>query len=68
MNYFEGQFMILSRVADLKVLGMTIQFEYYFSDKYNGDCNVRNYRWFLFDISTDVLAFEVRVFTSDLIF
>ena len=33
--------------------------------KQNGECNVRNFRWFLFGISPLVPAFKVLVFTSD---
>ena len=31
----------------------------------NGERNARNFRGFLFGMSPDVLAFKVRVFTSD---
>ena len=34
----------------------------------NGECNVRNFRRFLFGMSPDVPVFEVRVLESDLKF
>ena len=51
---------------------MTIQFEGFFFFFFffliriqNGECNVRNFRRFLFGMSPDVPAFRVCVFTSD---
>ena len=57
------------KVADSKVLRMAIQFEYFFLIKrQNGECNVRNFRRFLFGMSPDIPAFKVCFFTSDVKF
>ena len=54
MNHFEAYLILSSRVVDSTVLRMDIQFEYFFSDKKeNGECNVRNFRRFLFSMSPD---------------
>ena len=68
MNHFEAHLMISSGVLDSKVLRMAIQFEYFFIImiiRRNGECNIRNFRQFLFGMSHDVPAFKVHVFTSD---
>ena len=58
--------MVSLREVDSKVLRMAIQFVSMFSDeRQNGECNVQNFRRFLFDISPDVPAFKVCIFTSD---
>ena len=63
MNNFEAHLMVSSGEVDSKVLRMTNQFEYFFSDKRaNGECNVTNFRRFLFGMSPDVPALKVRVF------
>ena len=57
--------MVSSRVADFKVPRIAIQFEYFSDKRQNDECNVRNFRRFLFDMSPDVPAFTVRIFTTD---
>ena len=44
---------------------MAIHVEYVSVRRQNGECNVRHFRGFLFGMSPDVPAFEVRVFTSE---
>ena len=66
MNYFEAQLMVssrISRIVDSKVLRVAIQFEVFFFliKRQNGECNVRNFRRFLFGMSPDVPAFKVHV-------
>ena len=57
--------MVSSRLVGSKVLIMGIQFEYFFQIKrQNGECNVRNFRRFLFGMSPVVPAFKVLVVTS----
>ena len=62
--------MILSQKVDSKVLRMAIELKYFDEKRQNGDCNVRNFRRFLFGmrLDVDVPAFKVRVLTSDLNF
>ena len=66
--------MVSSREVGSKVLRMPIQFEFcfffcfffFFNDKNaNGECNVKNFRRFLFGLSPDVPAFKVLVLTGD---
>ena len=69
MNHFVAHLMVSSRVLDSKVLRIAIQFQYFFLiRRQNGECNVRNFRRFLFGMSLDVPAFKVHVFTRDLNF
>ena len=65
MNHFEGHLVVSSRVVDSKVLRMTIRSVFLLRKRQNGECNVRNFRRFLFGKSPDVPAFKVHVFTSD---
>ena len=59
MNHFEAHLIVSSRIVDSKVLRMVIQFEYFFLIRRQiGECNVRNFRGFLFDMSPDVPAFK----------
>ena len=62
--------MVSSRVVVSKVFRMAIRFEYFFFliRRQNGECNVRNFRRFLYGTRPDVLAFKVSVFTSDIEF
>ena len=61
MNHFEVHLIVVV----VKVLRKAIPFEFFLIKRQNGDCNVRNFRWFLFGMSPGVPAFKVRVFTSD---
>ena len=56
--------MVSPRVVDSKVLRMAFQFEYFFFliKRQNDECNVRNFRRFLFGMNPDVPAFKVRQF------
>ena len=62
--------MVSSIVVDSTVLKMTIQFEYIFLiRRIYGDCNVRNFRRFLFGMCPDEPSFKVRLLlASDLKF
>ena len=64
--------MISSKVAGSKVLRMAIHFEYCFFDikkkRQNGECNVRNFRWFPFGVSPNVSAFNIVVLQMTLNF
>ena len=40
-------------------------FFFFLIERQNGECNVRNFRRFLFGMSHDVLAFKAPVSTSD---
>ena len=54
MNHFEAHLMVSLRVVDSKVPRMAIQFEYFLLIKrYNGECNVRNFRRFLLRTHTN---------------
>ena len=64
--------MVSSREVGSKVLRMPIQFEVFFFFFFffmikmqNGECNVKNFRRFLFGLSPDVPAFKVLVLTGD---
>ena len=59
--------MVSSKAADSKVFRMAIQFEYLFFliKRQNGECNVANFRRFLFGMGPDVPTFKVGIFTSD---
>ena len=63
VNYFPAHLMVSSKV-DSKVLRKSIQIIFLIKVP-NGKCYVGNFRWFLFGMSPDVLAFKVCVFTSD---
>ena len=62
--------MLLSRLVDSEVLWMSIQFDFFLTNRQNGECYVRNFRWFLFRITPDpnIPIFKVRIFTSDIKF
>ena len=69
MNLCDAYLIVSSRIVDSKVLRTAIQFEYFFSIKrlnhVNGECNVRNFRRFLFGMSPDIPGLKACVFTSD---
>ena len=67
LDHFEAHLMVSSRVVDSKVPRMVIQREYFFFliKMQKGECNVRNFRRFLFGMNPDVPAFKLRVLTSD---
>ena len=70
INHLKAHLMLLSRLVDSEVLWMSIQFNFFLTNRQNGECNVRNFRWFLFRMTPDpnIPVFKVRNFTSDIKF
>ena len=65
MNHFEVHLIVSSREVDSKDSGWPPNLSIFSDKRQNGKCNVRNFRFLSFGVSPDVLAFKVRVLTSD---
>ena len=57
--------MVLSRVVDSKVLRFPLSLSMFSEKGKNGDCDVTNFRRFLFGMSPDVLTFKFHAFTGN---
>ena len=66
MNHFEAHLMVSSQKVDLGWWQFSSSI--LMRKKQNGDCNIRNFRRFLYGKISNVPAFKVRVVSSDLNF
>ena len=67
MNHFEACLMVLLQKVDSEVLRMAIQLKVFLNNKskQNGNCNVRNFRWFLYGMNPDVPTFKELTLKKD---
>ena len=68
MNHFEARLMILSQKGDWRLQSTQNDnlVKKLFDERKNVNCYITNFRQFVFEISSEVPAFKVPVFTIDL--